>query len=334
MPARQPFVCEPFRPARGLGNPHVQTIAANFLRRTAGLHFQRQQLDTPDGDVITLDYADVPQLKWATADRAAPIGLVLHGLEGNARRSYMQEAYRQLAQRGIRPVGLNYRSCSGEPNRTVRTYHAGFTPDVALAVENLTRRYPHAPLGLIGFSLGGSILLRYLGENGAELPPQLQAAVAISPPYDLAANAVPFNDGAGRFYAQRILRSLQAKVLADRQRWAGVVDVQAIARAHSVRAFDAAFVVPVFGFHDLQDYYQQCSAQRFLPGIRRPTLLLSARDDPFFVPDLPEAVIQANPALQACFPAHGGHVGFLEGWGRVWAERQAARFLAHSLVRP
>ncbi len=329
----QPFMCEPFRPAWGLSNPHAQTIAANFVRSSRGLRFSRERLTTPDGDFVDLDYADTPHLRWETADRAAPIGLVLHGLEGNAHRSYMREAYRQLAQRGLRPVGLNYRSCSGEPNRTPYTYHAGFTPDVALVVAHLTNCYPDAPLGLIGFSLGGSILLRYLGEDDGQLPAQLQAAAAISPPYDLAASAGPFNEGAGRLYARRILRSLQAKVLADPQRWAGVVDRHAIVRARSVRDFDVAFIAPVFGFRDLADYYRQCSAQRFLSGIRRPTLLLSARDDPFFTPELPEELIRANPALQACFPAQGGHVGFLEGWGRFWAERQAARFLAHQLAR-
>ncbi|MCP5095835.1 MAG: hypothetical protein GY943_09800, partial [Chloroflexi bacterium] len=159
---------EPFRPAWGTTNPHAQTIVPNFVRPKNGIHFHRERLNTPDGDFVDLDYAYVKRYEWLWRDLGNPsaIVLVLHGLEGNARRSYTCELYRQLAKQGIRAIGLNFRSCSGEMNRTTRMYHSGATWDVIFVLDWLAQKYPNVPLGLAGFSLGANVTLKYMGEGG------------------------------------------------------------------------------------------------------------------------------------------------------------------------
>ena len=159
---------EPFQPAWGATNPHAQTILANAVRSIGGVQFQRKRLDTPDGDFVDLDFAYVNRYRWLWTEigTEAPIVLAIHGLEGDARRGYMCEIYKQLAAHGIRSVGLNFRSCSGEMNRTTRMYHSGATYDVELAINWLSEQFPGVPLGLVGFSLGANVVLKYMGESG------------------------------------------------------------------------------------------------------------------------------------------------------------------------
>ncbi|RMG94179.1 MAG: alpha/beta fold hydrolase [Chloroflexi bacterium] len=328
------FSLEPFRPVRGLRNPHVQTILADVVRSEEGVSFRRMALETPDGDFVLLDFADVNGRSWAELGEKTPIVLALHGLEGSAQRSYMCELYRQLAQRGIRAVGMNFRSCGGVMNRTTTFYHAGATADVALVHEWLQTQFPNVPLGLVGFSLGGNILLKYLGEQGNRLVNRLETAVAISPPFNLALDAQRLERGMGLLYARRLLRKLKQKARQKAPEIAAKVDLERLFRARTLREFDDAWA-PLHGFRNAADYYHQCSSGRFLTSICTPTLILRALDDPFFMPDnIPHGEIIANPHICVGLTAHGGHVGFLEGHPhrfQFWAERQAARFVAQIL---
>jgi predicted alpha/beta-fold hydrolase len=341
------FVLESFRPAWGLASNHAQTVAGAFLRHTDGIAFRRVRLTTPDGDFLDLDFAEQPAMAWPPATREAPSAdhtpwvLLLHGLEGSARRGYACEMYRQLGRLGIRAVGLNYRSCSGEMNRTARLYHAGATEDVAFVRQWLAERYPQAARGMVGFSLGANLLLKYLGEQGESLPAQLQAAVAVSPPFDLARNARVVEGGLAYYYARRLLRPLQVKAQAKAALLDGAIDLARVAAAQTVREFDEAFTAPLYGFRDAADYYARCSCGPYLGAISAPTLLIRALDDPLFDPDdVPQAAIAANPHLYAGLTRRGGHVGFVAqaasarpGRYSWWAERQAARFLADQLKR-
>ena len=206
------FNPEPYRPSRLWLNPHAQTVLANSLRDMNGISYRRVRLDTPDGDFLDLDFATVPGIELG---HDTPLVLLLHGLEGSARRSYASETYRQLAQRGVRAVGMNFRSCSGELNRTSKLYHAGKTDDVGFVISWLDNLFPHAAKGLVGFSLGANTLLKYLGEQGEESP--IQAAAAVSPPFDLARIARTFHLGSGRPYAARFMKSLRHKALNHAQ---------------------------------------------------------------------------------------------------------------------
>ena len=195
------FIPEPYRPSRFWLNPHAQTVLANSIRDMNGVSYRRIRLDTPDGDFLDLDFASIQGVELGPD---APLVLLLHGLEGNARRSYASETYRQLAHRGVRAVGMNFRSCSGEMNRTSKLYHAGKTDDVAHVIGWLDNLFPDAAKGLVGFSLGGNAMLKYLGERGKDTP--IRAAAAVSPPFDLARIARTFHFGSGRPYATRVMK--------------------------------------------------------------------------------------------------------------------------------
>lgn len=326
---------EPFQPAWGAKNPHAQTILANTARFITGVHFLRERLNTADGDFVDLDYAYVRHYRWlwTALGEEAPIVLAVHGLEGSARRGYMCELYKQLAARGVRAVGLNFRSCSGEMNRTRCMYHSGATYDVELAINWLANKFPGVPLGLAGFSLGANVTLKYMGESGE----RVKTAVSISPPFDLAAGSRMLEQGFSRVYTRRLLSSLKQKAREKAPQLRQYIDVEAALQAHTFRQFDDAWA-PLHGFRDAADYYNQCSSRNFLAGIRKPTLILRALDDPFFTPDdVPTCLIAENPHIQAELTGHGGHVAFVEGTVpgtyRYWAERQSARFLAHMLLK-
>ncbi|MEO5510211.1 MAG: alpha/beta fold hydrolase [Longimicrobiales bacterium] len=326
------FEARPYQPAGWLPSPHGQTIAGRYLRRHPPVPFRRERVDTPDGDFLDLDFAPASDLPGD-----APLVLLLHGLEGSARRGYAIETYHALAQRGVRGVGLNFRSCSGEINRAARFYHSGDTGDIRLVARLLRARFPEAILGAIGFSLGGNALLKFLGEEGAAAP--FAAAVAVSVPYDLSAGADALDSSfMGRLYTRAFVKSLLAKAETKRVQLDGVCDIERIRNATSFRDFDDAATAPLHGFDGAEDYYARSSSAGFITSIRVPVLLLHAADDPFLPPSaFPRAAIAANPMVTAVVTPKGGHVGFIEGspWRpRFWAEEQAAAFLAVQLTVP
>ncbi len=310
----------------------MQTVFGRFVRQKQGTIFHRRRINTPDGDFLDLDF---PEVAGYPLPKDAPLVLLLHGLEGSARRSYAYETYRQLAKLGIRSVGMNYRSCSGEMNRTARFYHSGATDDVALVLTTLAQWFPHNRRGLIGFSLGANLTLKFLGERQQKGMDWVQTAVAVSPPFDMKKSAALLEKGISRLYVRYFLRSLHKKVRAKAALLAPVVDLQKVLAAQTFREFDEAGTAPLGGFQSADDYYEQCSTAQFLPQIQVPTLLIRALDDPLFAPDdVPFNTIAANPFLTSGIVPKGGHLGFVEGGWRhftCWAEREAARFLAAKL---
>ena len=325
-----------YRPPWWLPGRHLQTIGGRLFRRHGGIRYHRDRIPTPDGDFLDLDFADLGDIRWHQSADDDPLVLVLHGLEGFSRRGYTSEMYRALARRGIRSVGLNFRSCSGEMNRLPRMYHSGETEDLATVLDLLRNRFPDARLGVVGFSLGGNVLLKYLGERGNGARDFVDAGVAISVPYNLAAGARALEVGMGRFYTFIFLRMLRAKLVAKRQLIQDVIDVDAALRARTFWEFDDAVTAPLHGFKDATDYYHRSSSKRFLAEVRVPTHLIHAEDDPFLPPDeIPRVAAAENPYLTTQITAGGGHVGFITGSGpwspRFWAEREAARHLHEHL---
>lgn len=324
------FVARPFQPARWLPGPHAQTVGGRALRRSQGMRFTRERVELPDGDFVDLDHPvlDAP-------DRG-PVVLLMHGLEGSARRGYAVNVYRQLAAHGIRAVGLNFRSCSGEPNRTPRLYHSGDTADIEHVLGILAERHGDVPRGAIGFSLGGNALLKLLGELGDRATALVHAAVAVSVPYDLGAGADHLDTTpAGRFYTRRFVRSLVAKAAAKQGMLGDRCQLDRVRAARTFREFDDAATAPIHGFADAADYYARSSSAAYLHAVTVPTLLLHAADDPFLpASSFPRDAVLANPAIDAVITPTGGHVGFIEGppWApRFWAEETASAFLAHVL---
>jgi predicted alpha/beta-fold hydrolase len=277
-----------------------------------------------DGDFVDLD--------WLEGRPGAPLVVVLHGLEGSIRSHYVVGLLREAAARGWRGVVLNFRSCSGELNRLPRFYHSGETSDLDAVIARLLEREPALRIGAIGVSLGGNVLLKWLGERELDAPKQVAGAAVISVPFDLAASARALDRGLSRaVYTKSFLRTMKRKVEAKAERFPGFVDVAAARRARTFAEYDRAVTAPLNGFADEVDYWMRASSGPYLPRIRRPTLLISAIDDPLVpaasLPDvsgLPDGVI-------AEFVDRGGHVGFIEGrwpWrARSWAERRAMEFL-------
>ncbi|MFQ5691145.1 MAG: YheT family hydrolase [Gemmatimonadota bacterium] len=318
----------PFRPAWWLRGPNAQTLGARVLRRRTGLNYERERLLTPDGDFLDVDFTTGPS--------DALLVLLLHGLEGCSRSGYMLQAARALARCGARVASLNFRSRSGEPNRKARSYHAGQTGDVAFVIETLCRRFPGVPKAAIGFSLGGNVLLKFLGERGSEIPADLRAAATISSPLNLAATARRMETGLGRLYGKYFLRSLRRTVRDKARRFPRECDWARGIRATTLREFDEAVTAPVHGFRDAAEYYAESSAGRYVAGIRIPTLLLHSRDDPL-VPWNEEHArpVHGNSWLVPALTKRGGHVGFVAGVRPraplFWAEREAARYVCAHL---
>jgi uncharacterized protein len=329
LPDGSPFEPRPFRPAAWLPGPHAQTIAGRLLRRPRPPAFRRERIETPDGDFVDLDF--VP-----AADPRAPLVLLLHGLEGSARRGYAILTYRALAAHGLRAVGLNFRSCGGEPNRAARLYHSGETGELRFVLRTLADRLREPAAAAVGFSLGGNVLLKYLGEEGEAA--ELRTAVAVSVPYDLSAGADALDSSfMGRLYTSVFLKSLVAKAESKADALRDLVDMERVRSARSFRAFDDAATAPIHGFAGAEDYYRRSSSSGYLERIRIPTLLIHAADDPFLPGHvLPLDRMQANPNVQTVVTQGGGHVGFIGGvpWRPdFWVEEQIARFLSLRLRR-
>lgn len=308
-------------------NPHLQTIWGPLVRRRR-LPLRRERVLTADGDFVDLD--------WLEGPARAPLLLVLHGLEGSARSHYAAGLLAEAGARGWRGAVLHFRSCSGELNRLPRFYHSGDTGDLDEVVRLLAGREPNGRMGLVGVSIGGNVLLKWLGEREDDVPAQVTGAVAISVPFDLAACAAVLDRGVRRaVYTASFLRTLRRKVEDKARRYPGFVDVEAARRARTFAEYDRTVTAPLHGFADERDYWARSSCGPYLGRIRRPALLISALDDPF----VPPAALPDPDSLPAHVeverPARGGHVGFVESVrpGRPsWAERQAVAFLERVLA--
>ena len=328
----------PFRPAWWLPGAHPQTIWVRLGRSRRLVPYGREILATPDRDELVVDRLEGPS--------GSPILIVLHGLEGSSFSTYVQGILVLARARGWRGAAVNFRSCARDPerrermipNRRPRLYHSGETSDLDFAVRTLAAREPGAPLLAAGVSLGGNVLLKWLGENPGQT--FVRAAAAISTPYDLAAGARHLERGLGRLYTAGLLRTLRPKALEAARRFpeaAARIDLDATRRARTFWEFDQAATAPLHGFAGAGDYYERSSSVRYLPSITTPTLCLSAWDDPF----LPAAALEharqvASPAVHFAITQEGGHVGFVEGafpWrARHWAEETAVRWLANEVL--
>lgn len=299
-----------YRAPRWLAGGHAQTLwaaAAAPAWRAPPPAWQRTRWPTPDGDFVDVDWL-------GGASSAAPLLVLLHGLEGSSRSPYAAQLARQAALRGWRLAVPHFRGCSGEPNRTARAYHAGDVAEVDWLVTRL-RTQAAGGLRMVGVSLGGNALLRWAADQGEAAAQRVVALAAVCAPLDLAASGAALARGLGRWlYTPWFLRTMKPKAAAQARRHPGAFDLHRALRARSLAAFDDAFTAPLHGFADVADYWARASAGPHLAAIRVPTLALNPLDDPF-VPaaSLPRVT---GPWVQACRPVHGGHVGFfgVEPW--------------------
>jgi predicted alpha/beta-fold hydrolase len=299
--------------------------------------FRREIVPTPDGDELVLDHVDGPG--------GAPRLLILHGLEGSSYSVYVQGLADLARKSGLAVTVLNFRSCARPPddlgtmlpNKQPRLYHSGETSDADFVIRLLHRRAPRTPFAAAGASLGGNVLLQWLGENPGQT--LLAAAATMSAPYDLAAGARFLESGAGPFYVTVFLRTLKAKVrdlVARFPQIRGRIDFDRALASKTFWDYDDAATAPLHGFAGVEDYYAKSSSLFFVGKIRTPTLCISAADDPFLPAEvLPKARVAASPALTCLFTEHGGHVGFVAGSSPgqpvYWAEETIVKWLARKV---
>jgi len=283
-----------------------------------------ERIPTPDQDFLDIYRVAAPY--------NAPRLIVLHGLEGSPRSEFVTTLANQAQQLQWGLDVVVNRGCGEEINRAPRYYYAGDSADFSIALAHILQTHPDAPLLPCGISLGGNLLLKWLGERGSDLPKSLVAAAALSVPFDLARSCRKIDSGVSRIYSRNFLRTMKPKALAKIAQHPGIASVEAVRRADSIWSLDDAFTAIVHGFKDAADYYAHCSSIQFLERIRLPTLLLSARDDPFHPPEVLDqvaAIVESKTELTADFPARGGHVGFVSG---MWPWR-AVDFAAVRLMQ-
>jgi predicted alpha/beta-fold hydrolase len=324
-----------YTPAWWVPGAHLQTLWGKLVRRPPVVATRTERWATPDDDELELQRMDPP----AGAAPGVPRLLLLHGLEGTIRSHYLRGTLAQARARGWAADVLIFRSCNGEVNRASRLYHSGETTDLDFVVQRLVREHPDTPLLVAGFSLGGNVLLKWLGEHGAAVPRQVRGAAAVSVPFDLVRGSRQIERGFSRVYGRHFLGTLRRKARAKLATHPDLFDPVALERARTIFAFDDAVTAPVHGFAGASDYYQRSSSIWFLGGILRPTLLLSAADDPFLpgeVLDEVATVARSNPRLHVEFHAHGGHVGFVSGRHplrpRYYGEERVVAFLAAQIA--
>ncbi|MGH7604846.1 MAG: hydrolase [Gemmatimonadaceae bacterium] len=320
-----------YSPAWWVPGGHLQTLWGKFFRHQS-VPTVLERWDTPDGDFL--------ELHRILAEPAAPRLVLLHGLEGTVRSHYAQAFLTEAKGRGWGADLLVFRSCGSELNATRRFYHSGETGDLSLVLERISEEFPNAPLALVGVSLGGNVLLKYLGECGSDLPRQLAAAAAISVPFDLARSSRRINRGFSRVYQRFFLRSLRRKATEKARRFPDLASMAEITGIRTLEEFDNLITGPLHGFLDAQDYYERSSSLPYLINIRINTLLLSAVDDPMLPPQVLDEVThiaQENPALHLDFVERGGHAGFVGGslpWRPFYyAEYRVGEFLAVQFAR-
>jgi uncharacterized protein len=319
-----------FTPAWWLRGAHPQTLWSQFFRSDRSPDLRHERIETPDGDHLSLYHRDI------TLNR--PRVLILHGLEGSEQSHYVAGFISQATRRGWNSTVLVFRGCGSELNAAPRLYHSGETSDLGLVVDLLTAQAPGDSLFLAGVSLGGNVLLKWLGERGDRPPAQVRAAAAVSVPFDLEMGCKNLQRGFARVYDRHFLKSLREKARRKLEQHPGLFDSARLEAARTIEDFDDAVTGPVHGFDGSHDYYRRSSSISFLGRLRVPTLLLSAEDDPFLpssVLDRVREIAKSNPSLHLQFTLAGGHVGFVTGRvpfrPRYWAEERLMAFFDSKL---
>ncbi|WP_432736974.1 YheT family hydrolase [Maridesulfovibrio sp. FT414] len=281
----------------------------------------KRRIDTPDGDFLDID--------WHLAS-SSRLAVIAHGLEGNSRRPYVLGMARALVLAGWDCITYNFRGCSHEMNRTPSMYHSGLTDDLHTVLQYGLDHGIYDDAALIGFSMGGNQVMKYLGENPARVPAKVKRAIGISVPCDLASSAEKLCRKSNFIYNHYFLRSMKNKIRLKNKQYPELYPIEKLPSVRNLIDFDNAYTAPVNGFADAQDYYRKSSCKQFLKNITVPSLILNAQDDPFLSEACyPVDEATASQALSLQIPAYGGHVGFadipLEK--QLWSEDRTIRFL-------
>ncbi|MDE2234153.1 MAG: hydrolase [Gammaproteobacteria bacterium] len=291
-----------FTPAPGLSNRHVQTLLPNLVFRIPKIQLRRERIELPDGDYIDADW---------TMGKFGPIVIVLHGLEGSINSRYAARMMHDIHAMGWRGFLPHFRGCSGEPNRRSIGYHSGFTSDLEYLSETLKKREPGTQLAVVGYSLGGNVILKWLGESPHS--GRIVTAVAVSVPFDLADASRVIETGVSQIYKWSLLGRMRRSTLRKFRQVTPPFKLPDIRRIRTFREFDDKLTAPLHGFKDADDYYNKCSSRHYLKNIRIPTLVLHSEDDPFMSPASIPRESELSGSVRLELSRKGGHVGFVGG---------------------
>jgi predicted alpha/beta-fold hydrolase len=318
---------QPYRCPAWLPGGHAQTIWPYCLPRPV-VRYRRERVDTPDGDFWDFDWLDAPR-----APAGTPLVVLFHGLEGSSDSHYARSLMAMLAARGWRGVVPHFRGCGGEPNRSPRAYHSGDHDELDAMLRAVRARVsPATTMYAVGVSVGGSVLVNWLGRVGADAAEFVAAAAAISTPLDLESAGIAIGKGANRIYTRNFLSTLKPKSLAMAVRFPGLLDDARIRNARTMYDFDDVVTSLLHGFDGATDYWRRASSKPWLAGIGVPTLVLNARNDPFVPAESLPGSGEASRDVLLVQPEEGGHVGFLTGPfpGRLdWLPLRLLDFFAH-----
>jgi predicted alpha/beta-fold hydrolase len=322
-----------FKPAWWLKNRHLQTLYPALLRKISSPPLRRERLITPDHDFIDLDWC---------GEGDKPVVILLHGLSGSSQSGYIKGLQHILLTHDFRSVALNFRGCSGEPNHSARCYHSGETEDIHFLYQTLREREPNTALAVIGFSLGGNVLLKWLGEQGDKL--SLFAAVAVSVPLVLSTCATKLDYGFSKIYRANLLTELKDYIhnklqhlekLGLQHEAEKITQLGDLSKIKSFWEYDDLVVAKLHGFKNAHDYYHRSSSRQFLKKIVVPTLMIQALDDPFMMPEVLPSLEELSPHVQLEITPAGGHVGFVGGQipfkPLYWLEQRIPEFLFDKL---
>ena len=312
-----PLIETDYKPPLLFKNRHVNTIYSSLFRKTKPLSFKRKRIETLDDDFLDIDLIENGSKK---------IVILCHGLEGSSDSKYIQATAKLLSLNGYSVAAMNYRFCSGEINRQLVTYHSGKTDDLHTVINFVLPNYDS--VYLVGFSLGGNLIIKYNGDGLFSLSPKIKANVAISVPVDLMGSSISLKRCENVLYRWRFLRTLSKKMHLKHQQFPNELDVVPLKKVKNLTDFDNFFTSKINGFKDAEDYYLKASSKQFIPNISIPSLLINALDDPFLSDScFPIREAKENSNFLLMTPFHGGHVGFISKGAFYWSEIQILNFL-------
>lgn len=321
-----PILTSSFTPSYPLKNGHVNTVFRNLFAKE-NHQYKRKRITTWDDDFIDLDFSIVG---------SKTLVVLIHGLEGSSESKYILAASTEINNAGIDTVSFNLRGCSGEDNLLLTTYHSGKTEDVDFVINHLLAHYNYENIAIVGYSLGGNLTLKYMGEYAKKLSSKIKTAIAISVPIDLASSDKQLSLFQNKIYMERFLRSLRAKILQKSLNFPNYkVNLKKLETAKNFRDFDELYTAPVFGFKNSEDYWQQASSKPYLPKIKKPTLLITALDDPFLATACyPYTEAENSDTFFLEVTKYGGHCGFntsFFGENSRWLERRMIQFICQNI---
>lgn len=318
------FQSSDFKPVKGLSNPHIQTMVAKYLNRHDVVATINEKLELPDGDFVDLAWTEIPE-----ENNTKPIVVLLHGLQGCEYSHYVKSMFKAIQQKGWIGVLIHFRGCSGKPNRLAHSYHSGYTTDIRYFTEQLKSRYQHCKFAIVGYSLGGNVLTKYLSET---IDSPYECATVICAPLHLASCSDKINKGFSKIYQNYLLKLLKRET--ENKIKLGLVkhiSLNELKQIKTMRDFDNNVTAPLNGFNGAEHYYKESSGIHILNKITKPCLIIHAQDDPFLSHKHIIAIDSLPDNITFEISSTGGHVGFLTGDSlfkpQYWLETKVPQFL-------